>query len=305
MQDKYYKKLAKFKEIFNENLIKDMKNFINWLIYMNLSENSISAYLSDLFFIFNFFFEEKLLDHNDLIKLNKNDYRAVFANLRENQISQRSQFRYLSALKKWNEFQNKNGFKTDISDMDFQTKFFSTFEINADFDEIKKFVTQFDLLENNWQMLRQKAIVYLIYSTGLRVSELINLKWTDFFSKYIKILGKGRKIRNVPYFPFMKNLINEYKEKLPYEREFVFVSHSGKKMSTSIINAQFRKYCINLNLKKITPHTLRHACATHLLQNGCNLRTIQALLGHVSLETTKFYIQYDVEDLQKAHEVII
>ncbi|WP_343330327.1 site-specific integrase [Polaribacter staleyi] len=150
------------------------------------------------------------------------------------------------------------------------------------------------------QNLKHRAILALIYSCGLRISELINLKLTDFYLERKQLIvknGKGRKDRYVSladsFLPLLSNYYYSYKP------QFYFVEgQNGGKYSAESVRQFLRKSCLKANIKKIvTPHTLRHSYATHLLENGVDIRYIQSLLGHAKPETTMIYTHVKRKDL--------
>jgi len=157
--------------------------------------------------------------------------------------------------------------------------------------------------------LRNAALLETIYSCGLRVSELINLKFSDLFFQedFIKIVGKGNKTRLVPVAKTTKEAIENYK-KIDRKRlhpdeasaDFVFLNQSGKPMTRAMVFTIVRQAASLIGLsKKVSPHTFRHSFATHLLENGADLRAIQQMLGHESITTTEVYTHVDQSHLRK------
>jgi integrase/recombinase XerD len=152
------------------------------------------------------------------------------------------------------------------------------------------------------QNLKHRAILVLIYSCGLRISELVNLELTDFHIQRKQLViknGKGRKDRYVSladsFIPLLSNYYHSYKPK------FYFVEgQKGGKYSTESVRQFLKKSCVKANIKKtVTPHTLRHSYATHLLENGVDIRYIQSLLGHAKPETTMIYTHVRRKDLME------
>ncbi len=157
--------------------------------------------------------------------------------------------------------------------------------------------------------LRNAAILETIYSCGLRVSELIDLKFSDLFFKedFIKIVGKGNKTRLVPVAQTTKEAIEDYK-KIDRSRlhpdeasaDFVFLNQLGKPLTRAMVFTIVRQAASLIGLsKKVSPHTFRHSFATHLLENGADLRAIQQMLGHESITTTEVYTHVDQSHLRK------
>ena len=149
---------------------------------------------------------------------------------------------------------------------------------------------------------RNRAIIETLYSCGLRVSELIELKLSDLFFEegFIKVTGKGDKQRFVPIGPSTKNYINiwiairNHIEVEPNSKDILFLNYKGKKLTRAMIFTIIKQLVEKTGLNKIvSPHTFRHSFATHLLENGADLRAIQMMLGHESITTTEIYMHID------------
>ncbi|MBI1327331.1 MAG: tyrosine-type recombinase/integrase [Alphaproteobacteria bacterium] len=158
-----------------------------------------------------------------------------------------------------------------------------------------------------WQGLRDQALLVLLYGCGLRIAEALNLKIKDLsFEEGLRVMGKGGKERLVPVLPQVKEAIQIYRAACPYpeERErFVFLGARGDKMNQSIIQRKLRQLRMQHDLPETTtPHAMRHSFATHLLQNGANLREIQELLGHASISTTQRYTDVNMTELLAVHK---
>lgn len=174
------------------------------------------------------------------------------------------------------------------------------------FDQIMSILDSFDL--NEPLELRNRIIVETLYACGLRVSELCNLKIKDidFDDLTIRVTGKGNKERLIPFYPNLKDEFNEYintyrKDILNgKECEYFFVSNRGDKLTERSIQKMLDKVSLNVGLPiKVHPHMLRHSFATHLLDNGADLRTVQELLGHSGLQTTQIYTHLTYDRLKK------
>lgn len=174
------------------------------------------------------------------------------------------------------------------------------------FDQIMSILDSFDL--NEPLELRNRIIVETLYACGLRVSELCNLKIKDidFEDLTIRVIGKGNKERLIPFYPNLKDEFNEYintyrKDVLKgKECEYFFVSNRGDKLTERSIQKMLDKVSLDVGLPiKVHPHMLRHSFATHLLDNGADLRTVQELLGHSGLQTTQIYTHLTYDRLKK------
>ena len=162
--------------------------------------------------------------------------------------------------------------------------------------------------QTNFFGLRDELIIELMYATGIRVSELVNIKISDIdlSNQSIRILGKGKKERIVYYNPVVEALLKKYfqiyRELNKKQSNYLFLNHYGDNLTTAGIS-----YIINQVIKKIsfkkhlTPHMLRHSFATHLLNNGCDLLTVQELLGHSSISTTGIYTHVTLDHIKDVY----
>ncbi|NGX33091.1 MAG: hypothetical protein K1060chlam4_01152, partial [Candidatus Anoxychlamydiales bacterium] len=153
---------------------------------------------------------------------------------------------------------------------------------------------------------RDKAILELLYATGIRVSECCSLKILDVNDDFIKVMGKGKKQRLVPIGKKAIEAIDHYLLNFRNEvkgLDYLFISKGGKKINRVTIYNRIKLYAKGANIKKnISPHTLRHSFATHLLENGADLRLIQDMLGHADISTTDRYTHISKAHLKRAFE---
>ncbi|MFI3284860.1 MAG: tyrosine-type recombinase/integrase, partial [Erysipelotrichaceae bacterium] len=175
------------------------------------------------------------------------------------------------------------------------------------FEQVIKLLSSFDL--SNPTDLRNRVAIELIYACGLRVSELSDLKWSDIDDKemLISILGKGKKRRIVPFYPNLNKLLiryrKEYYEIYKGEVDNVIINQKGHSMSVRYIQQVLQKQGVHANLTvQLHPHMLRHSFATHLLDNGMDLRMVQELLGHENLSTTQIYTHVSLDRLKEVIE---
>jgi len=174
-------------------------------------------------------------------------------------------------------------------------------------NEIDLIVSVIDLSESNGE--RNRAIIETLYSCGLRVSELTNLKISDLFFEevFIKVTGKGDKQRFIPISPLTQKYINHYKDQvrvaMKIEAAFndtLFLNRRGKQLTRAMIFTIVKTLGEKAEIQKnISPHTFRHSFATHLLENGADLRAIQMMLGHESITTTEIYMHVDTSHLKE------
>lgn len=174
-------------------------------------------------------------------------------------------------------------------------------------DEIDAMIAQIDMSKAEGH--RNRAIIEMLYGSGLRVSELTELKLSNIYRKegYMRIIGKGNKQRLVPISPEADKQLGYWLEdraKLDIKPEAVdiaFLNHYGRQLTRAMIFTIVKQLAKAAEIHKtISPHTLRHSFATHLLQNGADLRIIQQLLGHESIVTTEIYTHVDIHDLRDA-----
>jgi integrase/recombinase XerC len=158
-----------------------------------------------------------------------------------------------------------------------------------------------------WLGARDAALLTLLYGAGLRISEALSLKRGDVpLADTLTILGKGRKERVVPVLPLLRDAIGDYAAKIPFTAAPsapLFLSRRGKPMSAREAQGLMQKLRGRLGLtERATPHALRHSFATHLLQGGGDLRSVQELLGHASLSTTQTYTAIDMRQLMETYQ---
>ena len=178
---------------------------------------------------------------------------------------------------------------------------------NLSVNEVEKLLHAIDLSHPQGQ--RNRAILETLYGCGLRVSELIGLRISDLYFKeeLIRVIGKGNKQRIVPLGDMAAKYLSIYIEQVrnkqtiaPKDQDIVFLNRNGKKLTRNMIFIIIQKLGVTVGLQKnISPHTLRHSFATHLLENGADLRAIQMMLGHESITTTEIYTHVDTSFLAK------
>ena len=290
-----------------QSILEDFRNFLK--LEKNLSENTANAYSSDLKKLIQFF-KENNVDEYSVLK--KNDLINEFIRNESKKINSSSQSRLISSLKRFFNFMilekyiDENPLE-NISHPRLGSKLPVTLNIN----EIDSMIEYYSFNKIN-NKLRNKSIIELLYSCGLRVSELIQINISDIFNteSLLKVLGKGNKERFVPMSDQAKNFLNEY---INYERnqvqakrgyeDILFLNNRGKKLTRvmiyNIIEETRKKVGIK---KKISPHTLRHSFATHLLENGADIVSIQKMLGHSSITTTERYLHVTKKHLIRTVE---
>jgi tyrosine recombinase XerC len=152
---------------------------------------------------------------------------------------------------------------------------------------------------------RDKAILEILYSTGIRVSELVglNVDDVDFIGNVIKVMGKGKKERIVPIGDHALSALKEYLDGRKADNKFIFVNKNGTRLGGRSVRNIINKYILEQAMAQhVTPHMFRHSFATHLLNHGADLRSVQELLGHVNLSTTQIYTHLTTEKLKKVYD---
>jgi integrase/recombinase XerD len=286
-----------------------LKEYLTLLkVEKNLSENSINSYKTDLFKLFDFLESEKINDLNDVKYKHITKY---FEKQRNEEINSSTVSRYSSSIKGFFVFMLQQGYIEKNPALNLKsTKIARSLPSVLSFDEVDKILNT--PKTNDKLGLRDKAILELLYSSGLRVSELLNLKISDLFfgDEVIRVLGKGSKQRIVPIGSSAINWITEYLkktrpllEKKAKSENLIFLNSRGSKLSRMAIWKIVNKYCQEAKIEKeVHPHTFRHSFATHLLEGGADLRAVQEMLGHSDISTTQIYTHIDREYIKQIHK---
>jgi len=290
-------------EMLNENIIDKYCDSI-W-VEKGLSKNTISSYSSDLKHL-KIWLEDK---GKSLINCEESDLNSYLAAKFDNSISASSINRSLSSIKGFYNWLLFSGLiKNNPTELIESPKIGRKLPVNLSEEEIDRLLSAPDCSTLSGK--RDKTILELLYATGLRISELTNLELSQINLKrgIIKILGKGGKERIVPIGETALDWVIDYLNNVrgdninKDDNIYLFLNDKGKKLSRkscwSFINSYSKSILSN---KVISPHSLRHAFATHLLNNGADLRSVQMLLGHSSLSTTQIYTHVAKERLVKFH----
>lgn len=273
----------------------------------NLSENTISNYIRDI---------EKLRSMFSDVSPNKITSEQVREFNYENgkKYAVRSQARILSGIKSFYEFMiEEEWIEINPTTLISAPKIGSNIPDTLSTKEIDKIIAAIDLSAAHGE--RNRAIIELLYGCGLRVSELTEIKISDLFfdEDFIRVLGKGNKQRLIPIAAYTQKIINIYKDQVrvhqkiqPKFSDHLFLNNRGGKLTRVMIFTIIKKYVELAGIRKnISPHTFRHSFATHLLENGADLRSIQLMLGHESITTTEIYMHIDKkflrENIEKFH----
>lgn len=287
-----------------KNLSNLISEFLKYLkIDKGYSNNTIYSYKLDLNRFLEYFND---ININEINALKLKEY-IIYLN--KINLDSKSIARNVSCIKSFYKFLIINKYvNVNVSDSLYIPKCIKSLPNTLTIDEVDSLL---DIKLTDNYSYRNKAIFELMYATGLRVSEVVNLKLQDIdlSEDIIRIFGKGSKERIVPIGDYAKKYLEEYiymhrslmlkKEKC----EYIFLNNHGKKLTRQalfkIIKKQAKDKGIN---KEITPHTLRHSFATHMLKNGADLRTIQELLGHSDISTTQIYTHISNEELKNNYK---
>ena len=270
-----------------------------------LSTNTLNSYKSDLEKYFNWI-ESNSLKYKEL---SRSDVLEYLAYLFGQKLEGKSVARNLSSLKAFHNYLIlKDITKSNPCEKIETPKFVKSIPSSLSENEVEKLLDAPD--ENTFIGIRDKTMIETLYSCGLRISELVDLEiiHVNLRQGVIRVLGKGQKERLVPMGQKLINIIGIYFSKLEENKiknssNFLFLSQRGKKITRQAFWHRIKIYATKAGLEnnKISPHILRHAFATHLLNNGADLRVVQLLLGHSDLNTTQIYTEVAKRRLQNLH----
>lgn len=285
-----------------------IEEFINHLsVERGLAKNTLMAYRRDLC---KYYEALSSFGITDLKKVKHDDIRQYMFSEKKNGLCAASIGRGLAAIKMFHRFLAREYFANqDPTSLVESPKLWQKVPDVLSVAEVETLIQAAQ--GRRLQCRRDKAILELLYASGMRVSELINVKLEDLNLDlgYARCLGKGNKERIIPVGRKAIEAIGIYLEKtrLIFLKEpaypFVFISRLGKKLSRQSVWKIIKQYALKAGIKKeITPHTLRHSFATHLLENGADLRVVQEMLGHSDISTTQIYTHVDKERLRSVHK---
>lgn len=279
-----------------------IENYIEELIQRRFSDFTVKSYKTDLEEFCSFL---RKSGKNTFSEINRKDIRSFMGELLSYGYKKTSVSRKLSAIKSFYKFLERNkiikgnpsvSVKTPKTEMCIPS-FLSEEEVRKMLD----FSSQEKELD-----IRNKTILELLYATGIRASELVNLDLSmfDVKSKLLRVYGKGKKERIIPVARAAFEALDRYiSEVRGYEEGALFLSKSGKRLTQRDLQRIVKKAIVKVaTLNQMSPHTMRHTFATHLLNRGANLRAVQELLGHESLSTTQIYTHVSVEKLKEEYK---
>lgn len=267
------------------------------------SANTLDAYLRDVDKLLRYL----ALEQVDVLDVKLEDLEHFAAFISDLGIGPRSLARILSGVRQFYRFLVVDGYlevdPTELLESPKQPDHLPEVLSTAEVDLLEQAI---DLTK--WEGHRNRAIIEVLFSCGLRVSELTNLKLSNLYieEQYIRVMGKGSKERLVPISPRALDELNYWfadrnvMKIKPGEEDYVFLNRRGQHLTRTMILIMIKRYAVEAGIKKtISPHTLRHSFATSLLEGGADLRAIQAMLGHESIGTTEIYTHIDTSTLRQ------
>ncbi len=286
-----------------------LKDYLTYLkLERGLSVNSISSYELDLIKLINFL---KVKSFSASPLTIDQETLQLFLYEIAKELNSRSRARIISGLKSFFNYLIFEDYRKDNpTDLIEAPKIGRKLPETISVEEIDELIAAIDLTKTEGE--RNRAIIETLYGCGLRVSELTNLRISDLYFEegFIKVTGKGDKQRFVPisdynikYITIYKDQVRAHQEIKPEASDTLFLNRRGAQLTRAMIFTIIRQLAEKANIrKKISPHTFRHSFATHLLENGADLRAIQQMLGHESITTTEIYMHMDRTYLREVLE---
>lgn len=277
-----------------DHIVSDFRSYLR--LERSMSENTINSYISDI---------RKLNDFVPISETLSSEDISEFIESQQNcGISKRSQARMMSAFRTFYKFLELEGYiKSNPTDRIGTPKLSKYIPVVLSLDEVESIISAVDLSDPLGH--RNKAILETLYSCGLRVSELVELKVSDLFfdESFIRVTGKGDKQRLVPVGEPAKEAILHYLKqtsRLFAKEDTLFLNRRGKKLSRVMVFNIVKNHAAKAGITKtISPHTFRHSFASHMVENGADLRAVQQMLGHESILTTEIYTHIDAKKWER------
>jgi len=270
-----------------------VSDFCNYLQFnKGLSENTVKAYRSDVLEFFKFLGKDEI---------NNVTLESFITSLSNKNQSENSKVRKISSINQYVQWFNSNSLEKQIIIDKISLKTGSYLPETLPVSDIIKMIETYEV--TNFLDARNKVIIDFMYSTACRVSELTDVKISDvdFDDNFVKLQGKGSKQRIVPIGSELKINLCSYlkiRKELDTDESLLFLSRNKKKLDRTAVFRVIKKTALKTGINaSIHPHTLRHSAATHMLEAGCDLRTLQEFLGHTSVSTTKIYTKLTKEFL--------
>jgi len=287
-----------------DDKIKDFETFLKF--ERNFSENTVDAYLRDLRKLQNY--AEFDLEGVGPLQISYENIQEYLYQFSKKKFSERTQARWVSSIKAFFKYLLDDEVRADNPATLIEgPKLGLYLPDTLSFVDVERIIKAIDVTTELGK--RNQCMIEVLYGCGLRVSELIDLKISNinFKELYLKVEGKGNKTRFVPLARYTADLIKDYQENVRSKykvnkkcEDILFLNSRGSSMSRVIVFIIIKELTEKAGIsKKISPHTFRHSFATHLLQNGADLRYIQEMLGHSSITTTEIYTHLKNEELRE------
>jgi len=288
-----------------EELIEEFLGYLS--IERGLSKNTLDSYKRDLKRFFGFL---KAKGIGSIDNVTRQDITAFMLSEKDRSLSSNSIAREIACLKSFFKYlTGQNKIKENVISVIESPKLWKKLPSTLTLGEVEALLKAPDI--RDLMGLRDRACLELMYATGMRVSELVNLKMDDLNMEvgFVKCFGKGSKERIVPFGSKAREYVGRYIEKArpvflkKRISNFLFLSRLGRPMSRQAFWKTIKKYARLAGIKKdITPHTLRHSFATHILERGADLRVVQEMLGHADISTTQIYTHVNKDRLKFIHQ---
>ncbi len=279
-------------------------------IERNLSSHTIRNYLSDLYLFRSFLESSGNVMNTEGI--NPLILRSYMAYLKKKGLRSTTVARKLATLRSFFQHMTEEGWVDQNPAQVVSTpKQEKRLPICLTVDDAQRLINQAEPIlseappsEPLWQALRNRAILETFYSTGMRISELVALKKEDidFQAELVRVFGKGKKERVVPIGERAIGVLKEFLQLEPVSREAIFCNRKGAALTTRSVHRIVKRFMQKIDRPSGSPHTLRHSFATHLLEGGADLRSVQEMLGHASLSTTQRYTHLQFDHLMQVYD---
>lgn len=294
----------------------DLSHKLNeWTAYLQVekavSKHTLRAYCTDVGHFISFLFDHlgKQPGLNDLSEVSIRDFRSWMARKAMDGASNASRARSLSGIKSLLSWLDKNGIMHNPAIQSLRSPKLPH-KLPRPLHEVQamEIIDNADMLEQkDWVGQRNNALFMLLYGCGLRINEALSLNMADMpRDGFLRVIGKGNKERQVPIMNIVEHSIQNYLTTCPYPTDpsrAIFLGSRGKRLHQGVAQKAMRDLRVTLGISQnATPHAFRHSFATHLLQNGANLREIQELLGHSSLSTTQRYTDVNAEEMMRIYK---
>ncbi len=298
-------------EICAPDLSQTLQDWSQYLKYeKHMSRHTLRAYSSDVTQFIHFLVKHKggAPSLNDLSEVSLNDFRSWIAGRAMDGAGAASRARSLSGIKNYLSWLDKQGIMHNAAiNIVRSPKLPHKLPKPLYEKQARALVEDTGDDDENWINKRNRALFTLLYGCGLRIDEALSLNIGDMpHEGFLRVMGKGRKERQVPVLGIVEETLDAYLEICPFAGDparAIFLGVRGKRLNQGVAQKAMRDVRCGLGLpENATPHALRHSFATHLLQNGANLREIQELLGHASLSTTQLYTEIDAKELMKTYK---